>query len=126
MALNWSKVAPLCRDAILKTSKGYLLESNTPRERLLHLLDKLKQDSTIDSYTETAARTNNRTPATSPETFAAVITQVDYEIENETISRALKVNNIAHRYCMRIISRATFEPTTVTRVITGSSEAYTY
>lgn len=63
-------------------------------------------------------------PPPPPETFAAVITQVDYEIDEDTISQALNNNNIPHRYCKRIISRATSKATTLIRVITGNAEAF--
>lgn len=88
------------------------------------MLTKLKQEANIDSDTETAARTVNRTPATPPETFGALITQVDYEIQDEIISHALLGNNITDSYCKRTISRATSKPTTIIRVITGSPEPY--
>lgn len=124
MSHEWSKVAPLCRDIILQTAKGFLLKTNTPEEKVLHLLNKLKQQKIIDSFTETAARNNERSRAPPPETFAAVITGVDYEIEDVTVSQALADNNITHRYCKRIISRATSNPTTLIRVITGNAVAF--
>lgn len=88
------------------------------------MLNKFRQEKIIDSSSETVARNNDRVRASPPETFAAVIIQVDYEIDDDTISRDLTNNNIVHRYCKRVISRATAKPTTLIRVITGNAEAF--
>lgn len=124
MAQHWGRISPLSTDVILQTSKGFLLKSNTAKEQLIKLLSVLIQSKAIDSFTETSARTNDRTQTAPPETFAAVITQVDFEIEDQTISQALNDNNIIHRFCKRIISRASTKPTTLIRIITGNAEAF--
>lgn len=124
MAKHWGRMSPQSTDIILQTSKGFLLKSNTPKEQLITILDGLKMAKHIDNFSETTAYTTDRTKITPPETFAAVITQVDFEIDDQTISEALNNNNITHRFCKRITSRATSKPTTLIRIITGNAEAF--
>lgn len=74
MAKHWSQVAPLSTDIILPTAKGYLLKSNTGKEKLEHLLNRLKQQKKIESFSETAAYSNERVWAPPPETFTTLST----------------------------------------------------
>lgn len=87
-------------------------------------LDALVRGKSITSYSETAPYTNKASTDTQPATFSAVIATVEYELDDTTISEALKAQGINHRYCKRIIARATNKPTTLMRIISGCTKSF--
>lgn len=58
------------------------------------------------------------------ESYSAVISYVETEINDTEISQLLNNLNILHRYCKRIISRKTNQPSLFVRIITGDIHAY--
>lgn len=56
--------------------------------------------------------------------YSAVIASVDLEITDQEISDHLISDNITHRFCKRIISKATNNPTYKIRIITACVDSY--
>lgn len=119
MSDNWEKAAGPNTDIIIKTSKGFLLKTNSDKHTILAHINNLKEQNLICSFTETQEK--NTTPRNNSftSTYSAVIASVEQEIEDEVISSHLKSLNIEHRYCKRIISKATNKPCNFVRIITG-------
>lgn len=110
-------------DVILKTKKGFLLKTNTDKYKLLAVLSKLMANKKISHYKETQQST---TPSsnTPPLTFSAIISGIEIDIKDTEVGEYLKQQNITHRYCKRITSRATNRETMLIRFITGCSSSY--
>lgn len=125
MADMWTQeISDITTDIILKTKKGFLLKSNTDKYKLLSVLSKLLSTKKIISYKETSPSTTPSNAPTLTITFSAVISNVEVYIEDKHISEHLSQQNISHRYCKRIQSRATGKETTLIRIITGCSKSY--
>lgn len=125
MADIWNTERPNSKDVIIQTSKGFLLKSNTPKVIITGILSKLKKSKTIDNFSETTDNKHSRNEAGKKnESYSAIISQVEKILKDETISTYLTEVGIEHRYCKRIISRNTGNPTSLVRVITGQIAAY--
>lgn len=121
----WEKVQPHSSDIILKTKYGFLLKSNTNKETLKLNLEQLKSTGKISKYSETTS--NNQRPTTKilqTESYSAIIENLEPYITDQQISDHLINQQITHRYCKRIISRATGKPTSFIRIITSEMQAY--
>lgn len=119
----WNEVFPDSTDVILQTKKGFLLKSDTDKFKLLPKLAKLVDAKKITNYKETkpySARSRSE-PVPS---YCVVIATVEKYLNENSISEFLKEQNILHRYCKRIISRATKQPTMLIRVITGCQQSF--
>lgn len=124
MVDNWNKeFSTPTEDVILKTKKGFLLKSNSDKYKLLAILAKLVATKKISNYKETQQSTtpSQISPALS---FSAIISGVENDIKDSEISQHLMQLNLTHRYCKRIISRATNKETMLIRLITGCSTSY--
>lgn len=126
MANIWEKIRPNNNDVILKTKKGFLLKTNTPKLIITNAFKTLQNQADITTYTETTAyeRTNTLKPKLPAETFSCVISSVEMDISEENISEHLTKCNIKFRYCKRIVSRTTNRPTQLIRIITGDSYSH--
>lgn len=119
----WNVVFPNSTDIILQTKKGFLLKSDTDKFQLLAKLAKLVNDKKITMYKETKPYTTHSRSDPEP-TYCVVIATVEKYINEDSISDFLNEQNITHRYCKRITSRATKQPTMLIRVITGCQQSF--
>lgn len=123
LAVHWNTARGINTDVIIKTTQGFLLKSNSSKGELLRTLKELQNKNIINEHKVTQSNFTLPKP-TPPATFAAVIATVEQDIDNDTMSNHLTNNNIIHRYCKRITSRATNKPTTLIRVITGCEKSF--
>lgn len=126
MAELWENERPNSKDVILQTKKGFLLKSDTPKAILFNFLTKLKKNKSIEDFLETQENKQQKNININKreESYSAIISQVERIIEDEVLSKFLKDNGIDHRYCKRIVSRATGKQTLLIRIITGNIDAY--
>lgn len=125
MADIWANERPTNNDIILKTKKGFLLKSNTPKTILNNSLKKLKTQELITDFTETNSLVNSPQKSnTIQKSFSCVIASVEPEISDDQISKHISDLDIEHRYCRRIIAKATNKPSSYIRIITASISAY--
>ena len=124
LANAWISLQPRTKDIILQTSKGFLLKSDSEKIRLAKSLDQLIHDKIISSYSETAPHLMKPTTNTPSATFSAVVATVERALDDVSISKALTEQGITHRYCKRIISKATGKPTTLIRIISACENSF--
>lgn len=125
IADQWMKLFPNGRDIITQTTQGFIIKSNNSKDNLIKALKHMKETKQINTFCETS--TNTSTPnktRTHLESFSAVISHVEIEIKEEDISKLLMTNQITHRYCKRIISRKTNQPSLFIRIITSEVQSY--
>lgn len=128
LALAWSKLNPQGTDEILKLQKGFLLKTNLPQQQADSHLMSLIATKTILNYSTLdgnyrAPLNTSSTPNYEP-SYSVVISQMESEITDEEISNHLNNQDLQHRYCKRIVSRATNQPTLLIRVITSSEKTF--
>lgn len=119
MADTWEIEFPKTKDVIIKTKHGFLLKTDTDKKIIVKSLENLKTHSIIKDFKETAPNTSPSRQISAP-SFSVVISRVETEISDIDISNHLKEEEKPHRYCKRIISKATNKPTTLIRIITAS------
>lgn len=125
MADMWNQQFPsITNDIILKTQKGFLIKSDTDKYKLLSVMAKLTASNKITNYKETSASATPNKQIVPPLSFSAIISSVEVYIDDQHISEHLTQQNISHRYCKRIKSRATGKDTTLIRIISGCSSSY--
>ncbi|CAH0556960.1 unnamed protein product [Brassicogethes aeneus] len=118
----WEQERPHNSDTIIKTTKGFLLKSDSPKIILTNLLKKLQTNKHISNFTETKPyKTSPRTPNTPSISYSCVISNVEKDISDNDILAHLKQQDSAIQYCKRIISRTTNQPTHFIRLITKNS-----
>lgn len=120
----WEKEIPNSEDVIFKTKKGFLLKSNQEKNKINQILLKLTQNKKISNFQETTSLNTRQTTTITTNSYSAVIGSVEHEIQDKEISDFLNKLNINHRYCRRIISKATNSPTLLIRVITSNELLY--
>lgn len=108
-------------DVIIKTKEGFVLKTNLKEELANTLLAKLPTVKDVKINTRAPMKTSDKKFEHS---YSAIIDYVDYDIPDEAISQHLKSLEINHRYCKRIIARATNRPTKKVRVITACQTSY--
>lgn len=118
----WSTLYPHRRDEIIKTSKGFLLKSNEPSEQTTQGLINLISNKIIINFGVVDPKAANKPTEIQREpnaTYSVVVHGVETEIPDIEISNHLKSINLQHRYCKRIIAKATNRETRMIRIITG-------
>ena len=107
MADIWANERPTNNDIILKTKKGFLLKSNTPKTILNNSLKKLRSQELITDFIETNSSINSPQKSnTVQKSFSCVIASVELEISEDQISKHILDQDIEHRYCKRIIANS--------------------
>lgn len=125
MADIWNIARPTNKDVILKTKKGFLLKSDSPKVILVNTLKLLQKHEKILSFVETTAyQTNNKEKTIPKQTYSCVITSLEKEISDDAIAEHLQNSHLEFHYCKRIISRATNQPTHFVRIITFNIGTY--
>lgn len=125
MADLWESIRPRNEDVILKTKKGFLLKTDATKIIIANTLKNLQKHAKIAAFSETSPYNENSRVLRKPaESYSCVIASVELDISDTTIAEHLKNINIDFRYCRRIISRNTNNPTHLIRVITGQSKSY--
>lgn len=119
----WNEVSPKSSDIILQTKKGFLLKSDAEKHQLLEKLGRILENKKITNYKETKPYSTQTRKDPEP-TYCLVIATVEKCIQEDNISAFLNEQNIKHRYCKRITSRATKQPTMLIRVITGCQQSF--
>lgn len=119
----WSKYQQNSSDIILKTKKGFLIKSNSPKTKVQGILTALQKTKTIKTFEETHSNQRQQNESFRA-TFVCVIASVEKEIDEKLISNHLTSININHRYCKRIRSRSTQDWTTLIRIITGDIQSF--
>lgn len=120
----WEKEQPQNKDIILTTKMGFLLKSNTNKDKLKNTLEKLKNTKLILEYKETTPNTRKPNTPNQVTSYSAVLHNVEEYITDQQISEHLIKNEIEHRYCKRIIARATGKATSLIRIISGDIKTY--
>lgn len=116
----WDKEHQHTDDMILKTKMGFLLKTNQEKNIITSTLKKLIGQKHILNYKETQPSTvPTNTNASSIGSYSVVIGSVEPDITEEEISEFLVKSHINHRYCKRIVAKATNKPTYLIRIITG-------
>lgn len=118
----WEKLYPNAKDIILSTKTGLLLKTDSSNESVTQTLSKMIETGKIVSFKESSPNTQPKSNTSSPTSYSVIITGVEHEIEDQTIGNFLKKNNLEHRLCRRIISKATNRPTMLIRIITGEEK----
>lgn len=124
MADIWEKEQPNAKDIIIQTKKGFLLKSNSPKVIVTNHLERLKARETIMNFTETKPNSQKPKTVQRHESYSAIISQVESVVQDNHISEHLTQQGIEHRFCKRIIARATGNPTSFIRIITGCIKSY--
>lgn len=121
LADEWEKEHPNSDEAILKTKAGFILKSNRSIKTITETLNKFKDAKIIMNYKETNSVINKSGDKiqTITNSYSVIIGSVEHDITNEEIGDFLTSMNVSHRYCKRIISRATNKPTYLVRIISG-------
>lgn len=125
IADSWSKINPNATDEIIRTSRGFLLKTNLELPLINTLLLQMVESKVLNFGlidNKTASTTTKHQPTT--QTFSIVIYGVEHQISDAEISNHLNATNLKHRYCKRIISRATSKPTSIIRIITGNVNTF--
>lgn len=116
----WSKLSPTTRDDIIQTARGFILKTNSETTVITPLLLQMISNKTIKNYSEIMNHNNQQTTRSAPSlTYSVVVHSVEPEISDIELSNHLNSIGQHHRFCKRIISRATDRPTRMIRVITG-------
>lgn len=125
MADVWESARPKNSDVILKTKKGFLLKTNTPKTIVNLTLKKLQTENKIKSFCETApyhkASSTSKIPTQS---YSGVMASVEQDISELQIANHLKDININVSYCRRITSRKTNQLTGFIRINTQELASY--
>lgn len=125
MADIWENERPQNKDTILKTKKGFLLKTDTPKAIIEETLKKMKNSKKINEYsTATPYIQRNKERSLPLPNYSCVIARVEKEINDEELNNHLKKANYEFRYCKRIISKQTNTPTSLIRIITGNINTY--
>lgn len=125
MADIWENERPQNKDTILKTKKGFLLKTDTPKVIIEETLKKMKNSKKINEYsTATPYIQRNKERSLPLPNYSCVIARVEKEINDEELNNHLKKANYEFRYCKRIISKQTNTPTSLIRIITGNINTY--
>lgn len=125
MAESWTRVSKKSEDIIIKTAKGFLLKTDTAKDNIITLLERLVAQGIISSFNETKDRTHLKEKTNDREaSYVCVIASVEAVIDDASISQHLTANKVIHRYCKRIISKATNKPTGFIRIITGDISSF--
>lgn len=82
MADLWESVRPSNSDVILKTKKGFLLKSDTPKLIINNTLKSLQNHKKITTYSETSPYNNSHTKAIPLQSYSCVITSVELDVSN--------------------------------------------
>lgn len=119
MADLWELEHPQSKDVIIKTKLGFLLKSDNDKKSITTTLEKLKGKKVITSFKESAP---NALPSKKilQASYSVVISRVEQEISDISISEFLKSQKLDHRYCKRIVAKATNKPTSHIRIITSN------
>lgn len=121
----WEKLYPKARDIILSTKNGLLLKTDTPKDSIIQTLSKMVEVGRVLSFKETAPNRLPHISKESPTSFSVIITGVEHEIEDKSLSDFLQKQGLEHRYCRRIVSKSTDKPTMLIRIITGAESTST-
>ncbi|XP_045462412.1 uncharacterized protein LOC123672365 [Harmonia axyridis] len=116
----WEGEYPNSEDSILSTKQGFLLKTNQNKDLIVVTLNKLVAEEKIQNFKETHP-SQNKTNTTTREFYASysvVVGSVEFDISEIEISEYLHRIQVEHRYCKRIIARATNKPTLMIRIIT--------
>lgn len=124
MADIWDKEQPNAKDIIIQTKKGFLLKSNSPKVIITNHLERLKTRQLITNFNETNPNMHKPKTVQRQESYSAIVSQVELVVQDNNISEHLTQLGIEHRFCKRIIARATGNPTSYIRIITGSINSY--
>ncbi|KAK9883950.1 hypothetical protein WA026_004888 [Henosepilachna vigintioctopunctata] len=124
IANEWIKIFPTNKDIIIQSRQGFIIKSNNNKNLLTKALENLKTKGTISDYAESTENTSPNPNARFSESYSAVISDVEIEIEEQEIATLLNTNQIKHRYCKRIISKKTNRPSLFIRIITGDITSY--
>lgn len=116
----WAKIYPNAKDTIISTKNGLLLKTDTDKNSIITTLEKMIERGNILQFKESAPNILQPSTKTNLTSYSVVIASVEQEIEEKAISDFLNKSKLEHRYCKRIISKATNRPTTLIRIITGS------
>lgn len=119
----WSRIYPKAKDIIIQTKKGFLLKTDTPEESITQTLNKMVEVGRVLNFHKTSPNTKPPTPTVSA-SYSVIIANVELEVEDKTIGEILNEHKLEHRYCRRILSRATNKPTSFVRIITGSQNTF--
>lgn len=128
-SLHWSEIQftnnIVHDDIISETKQGFLIKTKENKNTMHNLLNILKEKQIIDNFVESKPRTTtNNTANNKSNSFSVIICDVEPDILDKDISNFLNDKLIFHRYCKRIISRATNNPTRKIRIITGDVNAF--
>lgn len=117
----WEKIYPEQKDIIISTKKGFILKTNN--DKVEDTLGKMTELGQIECFKESSP---NSKPQTSSQTdsYSVVIASVQLDMDEKVLSEELDKQNLKHRYCKRIVSKATQKPTTLIRIITGSQQTF--
>lgn len=126
MADIWESVRPSNSDVILKTKKGFLLKSDTPKTILSNTLKNLQNHKKITAYVETSPyKTTHSQESLNPNnSYSCIIASVDMDITDNQMSKFLTDQEVSHRYCKRIVAKSNNKPTHMLRIITSHLKAY--
>lgn len=113
----WERIHPKEKDIILTVKTGLILKTNNDNAEIS--LETLVSTGKVTSFKK--SEQNSPTRATPSESYSVVIASMELNIDEKTISEALKNLNLEHRFCKRIIARTTGKPTTLIRIITSSN-----
>lgn len=124
LADKWCSIFPNIQDIIIQTRKGFIIKSDNTKEHIVNALNHLKENKEISSFEESTIPLNTTQQAPKTQSYSAVISQVDIEVDEKEISNILLNSNIIHRYCKRIISKKTNKPSLYIRIITADIRSY--
>ena len=129
LAEHWEKNNPNTSDIIIKTSKGFIIKSNTNPEDFKIQLNSLVNDKIIENFSVSDTNAKQTLPnpslnSTANQSFSVVIATVEPEISDEVMINHLKLSNYTIRFCKRITSRATGKATSLMRIITSCASTF--
>lgn len=117
----WEKLYPKQRDIIINTKTGFIIKTNN--DYVENTLGKMIELGQIASFKESSP--NDKPPSYSrTDSYSVVISSVELDVDEKIISQELANQNLQHRFCKRIISKATQKPTRLIRIITGSQQTF--
>lgn len=120
---TWEKFNLNPNVEIIKTKFGFLLKSNTSESEMNDNLKKLREAKIVKDFNRTTERPTLLRGPPAP-SYSAVIHSVELEIGDDDFSNHLTRSGIQHRFCKRIISRATQNATRMLRIITACHNSY--
>lgn len=124
LADKWCSMFPNIQDIIIQTRKGFIIKSDNTKEHIVNALKHLKENKEISTFEESTIPPSATHQSSTIQSYSAVISQVDIDIDEKEISKILLNTNIVHRYCKRIISKRTNKPSLYVRIITGDIRSY--